>query len=104
MSIQFAEKETFDELISDGFVIVDFFSTTCSPCKMLSIVLEDIDAELPFIDIVKVNITDCPDLSERFHISAVPTLHFYKNGTLVEKHVGLLSDAEIREMIRAYLY
>jgi thioredoxin 1 len=51
MAIQSATPETFDELTKEGFVIADFFSSTCVPCKMLSQVLEDIEAELPFVNI-----------------------------------------------------
>lgn len=104
MAIQFATEENFDELTKEGFVVVDFFSTTCVPCRMLSAVLEDIEAELPFVNIVKVNTTDCPQLGNRFDIHAVPTLHFYQDGERKEEHVGFLSDEALREIIGRYLY
>src|SRR5699024_3752747 len=49
MAIQYADDESFKEQIKEGFVIVDFFSTTCVPCKAFSRILEELDAELPFI-------------------------------------------------------
>ena len=36
------EKE-FRELVNQGLVLADFFSSTCGPCKMLSFVLADVD-------------------------------------------------------------
>ena len=77
MAIQYATAETFDELVSRDFVIVDFFSDHCGPCKVFSKILEDVAAELPFVQIVKVNTTQQPALGERFEIHAVPTVHFY---------------------------
>ena len=39
MAIAMANEENFEELIQGDFVIVDFFSTTCVPCKMFSKIL-----------------------------------------------------------------
>ncbi|MBQ6117128.1 MAG: thioredoxin family protein [Oscillospiraceae bacterium] len=105
MSIKFAEASTFDNLVrEDDFVIVDFFSTSCGPCKILSTFLEDLEAELPFLSIVKVNTMEAPELAERFEIHAVPTLFFYQGGELKERHLGVLDEDELRERIERYLY
>lgn len=104
MAIQYATAETFDELVSRNFVIVDFFSDHCGPCKVFSKILEDVAAELPFVQIVKVNTTQQPALGERFEIHAVPTVHFYQNGKFVESHLGVIPADKLREMISGYLF
>lgn len=104
MAIQYATAETFDELVSLDFVIVDFFSDHCGPCKVFSKILEDVAAELPFVQIVKVNTTQQPALGERFEIHAVPTVHFYQNGKFVESHLGVIPADKLREMISGYLF
>ena len=104
MAIAMANEENFEELIQGDFVIVDFFSTTCVPCKMFSKILEDLQGELPFVQIVKVNTTEYPALGEKNNIQAVPTVQFYKNGTLLENHVGVLQYTEVKERISKYLY
>ena len=43
MIIHVKEMNEFNEKISQGRVLVDFFATWCGPCKMLAPVLEDID-------------------------------------------------------------
>ena len=55
MAIQTADKTNFKELIGEDFVIADFYGTTCVPCKLFSKILEDIAAEIPFLNIVKLN-------------------------------------------------
>ena len=65
MAIQYVDDESFKEQIKEGFVIVDFFSTTCVPCKAFSRILEELDAELPFINIVKVNTQIIRSLAKR---------------------------------------
>lgn len=104
MAIQTATAENFDVLVKEGFVIVDFYSTTCVPCKMFGKILEDIEAELPFVNIVKVNTTEYPELGERFDVRAVPTIHFYKDGEIREKRLGVIPEDELREIIGSYLY
>lgn len=104
MAIQMANEQNYDELIKEGFVIVDFFSMTCVPCKMFSRILEDLEGELPFVNIVKVNTTDYPELGEKNEVQAVPTIHFYKDGELLEKHVGVLPYGEVKERISKYMY
>ena len=81
--IQQANSENFESLVQDGFVIVDFYGTTCVPCKLFARILEDLDTEIPFLNIVKLNTTDNPQLAAQYHIQAVPTVQFYKDGKLV---------------------
>lgn len=104
MAIKYATNENYDELIREDFVIVDFFSTTCVPCKLFSKVLEDLEAEIPFLNIVKVNTTDYPELGKKNHIEAVPTIKFFKDGRNVDNHLGLMNADEVKKIIGKYLY
>ena len=102
--ISIATKDTYAELIREGFTIVDFYSTTCVPCKMLSRILEDLTLDYPFLNIVKVNITDEPKLGADNAIEAVPTVKFLKDGEELETVVGLMDEDEIIEKISEYYY
>jgi thioredoxin 1 len=104
MSITKANTETYKDLVSEGFTIVDFFSTTCVPCKMFSRILEDLTLDYPFINIVKVNVTDDPALGAEFNIEAVPTVMFYKDGEPLETVVGLMDEDEVVDKISEYYY
>ena len=90
MAIYQADGSNFKELTSEGFVLVDFWGTTCGPCKVFSRILEKAAAELPLMDIVKVNVDDNPDLADENGVKAVPTVHIYKDGALVKEHVGVM--------------
>ena len=102
--IVYANYENYQQLLSEGFVIVDFFSETCGPCKILAKILEEITCELPFVNIVKVNCTTHPKLGSDNEIEAVPTMFFVKDGEIKERVVGLIDQEEITDKISEYYY
>lgn len=104
MSINIATDESYNELINDGFVIVDYYTTTCVPCKMFSRILEDLTIDYPFVNIVKVNITDYPSIGSENKIEAVPTVKFIKDGQELDTVVGLMDEEEVIEKISEYYY
>lgn len=104
MAIQYATDETYNELVSKGVVLVDFFGKTCMPCKLLAKVLEEIEDEFPFINIVKVDVDDCPRTAEQFRISGIPDLYYYKDGELVTHELGAVSKDVICSRLAEILY
>ena len=95
-----ANDKNFEELIGTGFAIVDFYSTTCVPCKMF----EDIAMDIPFVNIVKINITDYPEIGAKHQIEAVPTVLFMKDGAELAKEIGAMSESEVLEKISELYY
>lgn len=102
--ISLATYENYNELLSEGFTIVDFYSETCGPCKLFSKILEEITYELPFVNIVKVNTTNYPRLGSDNEIEAVPTIFFVKDGEILERVVGVMEQDEVMEKIGQYYY
>lgn len=80
----------FDELALNGVVLVDFFSTTCGPCKMLSFVLNDVEKVLgEKVTILKVDFDKNKDLTEKYAVKGYPTLILMKDGAEVKRMQGL---------------
>lgn len=104
MAIVQAGQDNFHEMIREGFVVVDFYGTTCVPCKRFARILEDVDAELPFLRIVKLNTTENPAIARELKIMGVPTVHFYQDGELKEEHVGVMQADELKAAIARHLY
>lgn len=84
----------FETLIqSDQFVLVDFFATWCSPCKMQDPVLEDVKAQLQDeITIIKIDVDKNQALtaqySTQYNMRGVPTLLLFRAGKLLWKQSG----------------
>ena len=102
--LTYAQETDLKELMAEGFCVVDFYSDTCGPCKMLAPVLAKLESELPFIHVIKVNISTYPAYAQEFDIHAVPTILFINDGELKERALGFMTEAQLREKISEYMY
>jgi thioredoxin 1 len=100
-----ATNTSFDELLqSEKLVIVDFWATWCGPCRMLSPLLDEVEAEMADkIEVVKVNVDDADEIAMRFRIMSIPTLLFFKNGVNVDRSVGAMPKSALVDKINANL-
>lgn len=83
----------------DGTVLIDFFADWCTPCKMLSPMIEDI-ADKTDVKICKINVENEKDLAQKFGIMSIPTLVVIKNGTVINRSVGVTGKKAILDMIK----
>lgn len=73
-------SETFDAAIaSDKPVLVDFWAPWCGPCRMLGPTIDELAETVgDSATICKVNVDDEPQLADRFGITQIPTIIFFK--------------------------
>ena len=100
-----ATNTSFDELLqSEKLVIVDFWATWCGPCRMLSPLLDEVEAEMEDkVEVVKVNVDDADEIAMKYRIMNIPTLLFFKGGQLVDKTVGAMPKNVLVDKINANL-
>lgn len=92
---EFAEKV----INSPNTVVVDFFADWCGPCKMLSPVLEKLDAMNPDVDFYKVNIDENPSLADEFEVRSIPNVVIFKYGQAADRSIGFVSEQQLQEII-----
>lgn len=96
----------FEELVlkSDKPVLVDLWAEWCGPCRMIAPYVEQLATEYEGRAVVcKVNVEQCPEISERFGIRNIPTLLYFNGGELVDKQVGATSKTTLAAKLDALL-
>ena len=93
----------FDEALAvDRLVVIDFWAEWCGPCKKVSPIIDELATEYEgVVDIFKCDVEDNSDVCEKFGIRNIPTLIFWKNGEVIEKHVGTATKSQLAEKIDA---
>ena len=99
MSVIHLEKEDFNDIISNGKVVVDFFATWCGPCKMLGPVFEKVSDEVNDVKFVKLDVDKFNDIARQYGVMSVPTLILFENGKEVKKEIGFMSEDKLKEFI-----
>ncbi|BCJ86716.1 thioredoxin [Effusibacillus dendaii] len=92
-------KDTFEETIRQGKVLVDFWATWCGPCRMQTPVVEKLAEEMPDVTFTKVNVDDEAELAQRFGIMSIPTLLIFENGQLQKTMVGYHGEGQLKEAL-----
>ncbi|MCL2219597.1 MAG: thioredoxin [Chitinispirillia bacterium] len=98
---EFTDQNFASEVLSCGLpVVVDFWAERCGPCKMLAPILEGLAAEYEgTVAIGKLNVDTYPETASKYRIMNLPTLLFFKDGNIVEQHVGLLAKGPLKAKI-----
>jgi thioredoxin 1 len=74
--------------IRKGNVLVDFYTSTCAPCRALHSVLEEISQEFTNLKITKIDVVQNPDMAQRFAVMSVPTVMFMQDDKVKETMMG----------------
>lgn len=96
-------KSELDKIINaNDLVIVRFHANWCGPCRMLDSIIANVEAKNK--DTVVFADVNVDEADEEFVANSgvrnIPVLQFYKNGTLIDKTVGLISEQDLINKIK----
>ena len=85
-------------------MLVDFWTTWCGPCKIISPIIEQLAKEYSGkIVFAKINVDENHQLSNRFGIQSIPTMIIFKYGEVVDRIIGALPKVQIENKLKIYL-
>jgi len=96
----------FQQVINgtDKPVLVDFFSPTCGPCRMLAPVIEKLARSYAGRALICTCDTSRHQMVPgRFQVRGVPTLIFFKNSQVVDQVVGAVPESELTQRLNSLL-
>jgi thioredoxin 1 len=83
-------NEALSVIIEENpLVLIDFYSKTCTPCKILLPMYEGISEEVSGVAFTKVCVDDEPELAGKYYIMGVPTMVAVRDGEVVASGTGI---------------
>lgn len=102
MNVRKINSAEFDDVITQGIVVVDFYAEWCGPCKMLAPVLENLASELNDVLITKINVDENIAKAGEFNVSGVPTLILFKDGQEIDRKIGFAAKPQLKAWIEKH--
>lgn len=99
-SIKPLSDDNFEDGISQGVVLVDFYADWCGPCRMLAPIVEELAQEMSGkMTVAKVDTDQSVNVAAKFEVTSIPTLILFKDGQLIKRVVGLKDLDSLRKMV-----
>jgi len=97
-------EQNFNEEISSGVTLVDFWAEWCGPCQIMLPILDELTTKMEGkAKIAKVNVDENPSIAAQFRVMSIPTLIVFKDGQPVEQMVGVQQADQLEAVLSKYL-
>jgi len=105
MALELTDANFEQEIASfEGVAVVDFWALWCGPCKAISPIIEEMAEKYAGkVKVGKVDVDNNSQVSLKYSIRSIPTVLFFKNGEVVDKHVGSAPKSQYFDKVDALL-
>jgi len=91
-----------DKIKASQYVILDFSSPGCAPCKRVPPLLEEILTEMSGLDIsaYEIDITEEVQLAQKMMVLGVPTIIIFKEGKEIQRFNSVPKKDKIKKFLQ----
>jgi thioredoxin 1 len=95
-------NEFENKVRASQFVIMDFSSPGCAPCKKVPPLLEELMEEMGHADIsaYEVDVTENMEIAQKYMVLGVPTIIIFKDGQEVTRFNSVPKKDKIKKVIQ----
>ncbi len=101
--VQELTKETFQQKVSEGTVVVDFWAEWCMPCKQLGPVFEELSKEIEGMTFYKLDVQNNQETAGQYGVMSIPCLIIFKDGKEVDRIVGALPKEQLKDKLQGHV-
>ena len=94
-----ADDQSFAQIVDAAKVpvLLDLWAPWCGPCRMVSPALESLaHKNAGAVKLVKVNVDDAPQISQRFQAQSIPMLVVLNDGKAIDTQIGAASEGAMQ--------
>jgi len=93
-------EENFEStILSNDFVVIDFWAPWCGPCRGFAPVFEAAAEKYPDIVFAKVNTEEQQGIAGHFQIRSIPTLMIFREKVIIYAQPGALPAGAFDDLI-----
>ena len=100
MATKFTDQTAREAIESGKTVVIDFWAEWCGPCIKLGPIVEELAEKYADRAIVgKINIDENDEIASENRVRNIPTVLFFKDGTMQARSVGLVSLSDLESKL-----
>jgi thioredoxin 1 len=96
----YLDDSNFNDTISKGVTLVDFYADWCGPCRMIAAIIEELSEEFNGkATIAKLDIEKAQTTTAEFQVTSIPTIILFKDGKEFKRIVGLRDKEALKSLV-----
>lgn len=97
-------NDNYKSFTDKGLVLIDIKTEWCGPCRTLSPIIDRLSSDYQGkVSVGKLDADDYREIISEIGVRNIPTILLYKDGEIVERKTGMITESKLKEMIDSHL-